>query len=24
GESGCGFGHNVYADGTYLKVESGK
>ncbi|MEW4937247.1 hypothetical protein ABKJ23_03860, partial [Acinetobacter baumannii] len=22
--SGCGFGHNVYADGTYLKVESGK
>ncbi|MFX8676515.1 hypothetical protein ABTM32_20720, partial [Acinetobacter baumannii] len=20
----CGFGHNVYADGTYLKVESGK
>lgn len=22
GESGCGFGHNVYADGTYYKVEN--
>ena len=22
GASGCGFGHNVYADGVYLKVES--
>lgn len=22
GSSGCGFGHNVYADGHYLKVES--
>ena len=22
GESGCGFGHNVYADGVYLKVEN--
>lgn len=22
GESGCGFGHNVFAEGSYLKVES--
>lgn len=22
GESGCGFGHNVYADGVYFKVEN--
>ncbi|MEG0342813.1 MAG: hypothetical protein RR633_11540, partial [Acinetobacter sp.] len=22
GNSGCGFGHNVYADGIYFKVEN--
>jgi hypothetical protein len=24
GENGCGFGHNVYSDGTYLKVNKKK
>lgn len=24
GDSGCGFGHNVYSDGTYIKVKNKK